>query len=80
MSPIHLTGDQTVTEKLSYSITDAARLLSLGESNIKKFIDSGDLRSFKIGARRLISLRALQEFIERSEKERYVDPPAEVSR
>ncbi len=48
---------------LSVSVEEAARLLGLGRSNLFKLIESGELRSVKVGSRRLVPRRALEEFL-----------------
>ncbi len=52
------------TRPLALSVTDAARLIGLGRSKIYEHIKSGDLPSFRIGRRRLISLKDLENFLE----------------
>ena len=48
---------------LSVSVEEAARLLGLGRSNLFKLMESGELRSVKVGSRRLVPRRALEEFL-----------------
>ena len=64
-----------MTQKLSYSLDEAAKLLSIGKSHLKKFTDSGELRSFKVGNRRLISREAIQEFLSFLEQRGYTETP-----
>jgi len=52
--------DQT-THQLAYSPGDAARILGVGRTKLYELLDSGDLRSSKIGKRRLITLDAIRE-------------------
>ena len=61
--------------KLSYSIDSCCEVLDLGKSTLKKFIDSGELRSFKTGNRRLISHDALVEFLHKMEERGYTPVP-----
>jgi excisionase family DNA binding protein len=61
--------------KLSYSIDSCCEVLDLGKSTLKKFIDSGELRSFKTGNRRLISHKALTEFLQKMEERGYTPVP-----
>ena len=51
-----------MTHKLCFSVTEAADQLSVGKNHLYKFIDSGELPSFKLGQRRLINREALDEF------------------
>jgi len=48
---------------LSVSVDEAARLLGLGRSSLFKLMESGELRSVKVGSRRLGPRRALEEFL-----------------
>ncbi len=48
---------------LSVSVDEAARLLGLGRSNLFKLLESGEIRSVKVGARRLVPRRALEDFL-----------------
>lgn len=56
-------------DRLAYSVDDVVRLLGTNRSAIYKAISSGQLRSFKIGRRRLISRRAIKEYIRTLEEE-----------
>lgn len=56
--------DGKPVEKLAYSVPDAAYALSLSADYIWKLIYSGQLKSVKIGKRRLIPAIALKEFFE----------------
>jgi excisionase family DNA binding protein len=47
---------------------DAARALSITRSKIFLLTASGDLRSVKIGRRRLIPVSAIREYVERLER------------
>ena len=48
---------------LAYSITVAAQLLGICKRLMEKTIDSGDIRSVKVGRRRMISVDSLNEFL-----------------
>lgn len=52
-------------DKLAYSIDDVAELMSLGRTTVVALVGSGDLPSIKVGGRRLIPRRDLNDFIER---------------
>ena len=54
---------------LAYSVPDAARLLGLSPRAIYNRIATGEIRSFKVGPRRLISRDSLREFIANRESE-----------
>ena len=55
------------TEKLVYTVDEAAQRLSIGRTLVYSLIASGQLRSIKIGGRRLISRRQLECFIKERE-------------
>ena len=50
--------------KFAYSIEEAAELLSIKRDSIHELLNTGELGSFKIGTRRLITHRHLEAFIE----------------
>ena len=56
MAPI----EQRVT-----SVEGAAQLLGVGRTTAYELVANGSLRSFKVGARRLVPLTAIDEFVER---------------
>ncbi len=49
--------------KLSYSIAEAAHAAGIGRSTLYRAIGSGELRSLKIGKRRLIPVDALEAWL-----------------
>ncbi len=52
---------------LAVSPNEAARLCSVGRTTLYAAMSSGDLRSVKIGTRRLITLEALRGWLKRNE-------------
>lgn len=56
-------------QPLAYSVDEAADMLGVCRTTIFNEIKSGDLRSFKIGRRRLISEDALEDYIQNKEIE-----------
>ncbi len=58
------TMSNTPETKLAYSVEEAAELLSIRRDSIYELLHTGQLGSFKIGARRLIAHRHLEAFIE----------------
>jgi excisionase family DNA binding protein len=48
-----------------YSVEDVIARTSLGRSKIYELLASGELGSVKVGRRRLVPARALEEFVER---------------
>ena len=59
----------TVTDR-AFDVLEARRLLGdLSNGKIYELIASGELRSFRVGRRRLVSQRAIAEFIRAREAE-----------
>lgn len=52
---------------LAHSIPEACRILGAGRSTIYELIAAGELRSFRIKSRRLISAEALAQFVRERE-------------
>lgn len=52
---------------LAVSPTEAARICSIGRTTLYAALSSGELRSAKIGTRRLITLDALRDWLKRKE-------------
>lgn len=55
--------------KLSFTLDQAVEATGLNRSAIYRAISAGELHTFKVGKRRMVSVRALQEFIEKKERE-----------
>lgn len=53
-----------MTDKLAYSIKDAAKALSMGVTTINRMIADGRLRAIKIGGRTLIPAESLRALID----------------
>ena len=53
---------------LAVSPNEAARLCSIGRTSLYAAIAKGELRSLKIGTRRLITIDALRNWLHRHEK------------
>lgn len=65
----HAVKPTEVPERTAYSPAEARALLSVSMPTLYKAINSGKLRSFKVGTARRISHKALHDFIATSEKE-----------
>jgi excisionase family DNA binding protein len=52
-------------EPMFYGVMDASEATSLGRTKIYELMDSGQLPSVKVGARRLIPREALEQFAAR---------------
>jgi excisionase family DNA binding protein len=57
-----------MAHKLCYAPAEAAQRLGICKNNLYKYLDSGELRSFKLGQRRLINREALDDFRLKLEK------------
>lgn len=57
------------TTKLSYTVAEAEVAAGFPHSRIYQLIRDGDLVTFKVGRRRMISARALNDLIARLERE-----------
>ena len=51
-----------MSNKLCYSVSEAAEQLGVCRNHLYKYIDDGTLPSLKMGQRRLINREALDEF------------------
>ncbi len=54
-----------VVEAVAVSVIEAARRLSLSPRTVASLVAARRLRSVKVGRRRLIPIRALQDFLRR---------------
>lgn len=52
-------------EKLAVSVNRAAELIGLGRDRTYQLVMSGEVPSFKVGARRLVPIAGLRAFVER---------------
>lgn len=55
------------TQILAVSPNEAARLCSIGRTTLYTALSTGELKSIKIGTRRLITLEALRDWLKRNE-------------
>lgn len=56
-------------ERLSYTTDEACAVTGLNRNALYRAMAAGQLNTFKVGKRRMVSARALREFIEAREKE-----------
>ena len=55
--------------RMSFTIDEALAATGLNRSALYGLLNRNEIRSFKVGKRRMVSARALGEFIEKKEKE-----------
>jgi hypothetical protein len=55
-------------QKLSYTIAEAEAITGFPHTRVYALINSGDLVTFKVGRRRMVSARALHDLIDRLER------------
>lgn len=53
---------------LAVAPNEAARLCSIGRTTLYAALSSGDLKSIKIGTRRLITIEALRDWLKQNEE------------
>lgn len=51
--------------RLAVSPTEAARMMSLGRTKLYELIAADELKSFKLGSRRLIRVSEIEAFLDR---------------
>ncbi|MDH0072185.1 helix-turn-helix domain-containing protein [Stenotrophomonas maltophilia] len=56
-------------ERLSYTVDEACAVTGLNRNALYRAIALCQVSTFKVGRRRMVSARALREFIEAKEKE-----------
>ncbi|WP_420009084.1 helix-turn-helix domain-containing protein [Xanthomonas sacchari] len=57
------------SDRLSYNVEEALAATGLNRNAFYRAISSDQIKTFKVGKRRMVSARALREFIEAREKE-----------
>jgi excisionase family DNA binding protein len=62
-----MTAELAELEKRLFSVENIMQMCNLGRTKVYEEMDSGRLRSVKVGRRRLVSAGALNEFIEKLE-------------
>ena len=51
------------------NVRDAAKYLSISRSNLYLWLNTGKIRSYKIGGRRIVDIEDLDKFIDRLKNE-----------
>lgn len=55
-------------DALAYSIDQAAARLGVGKTKFEELVAAGQIKTFKVGRRRLVSRTALEAFITKQER------------
>lgn len=53
-----------MSQKLVYTVDETLQELGVARATLYRFINSGQLRTVRIGKRRLIAAKALEEFLD----------------
>lgn len=53
--------------KMAFTLEEAAEQIGVSDRHLRKFIDNGKLKCFRLGRNLRISLEALQDFIRQQE-------------
>lgn len=59
------------TTAIAYGVNDAAALLGVSRWTLYELLRRGEIRSFKVAGRRLVSVQAIVDFIADAESEGY---------
>jgi len=63
-------------DRLSYNVEEALAATGLNRNAFYRAISTDQIKTFKVGKRRMVSARALREFIEAKERESSTDAAA----
>jgi len=62
-------GEASPADRLLLTVNQAAGCLSLSRSHLYRYVQTGELRSVKIGRARRVPVSALEEFVQRLQDE-----------
>jgi excisionase family DNA binding protein len=57
-----------VNERLNVSVKEATQIIGIGRSRLYQIINAGELRTIRIGKRRLVPVDAIRDFVARAER------------
>ena len=60
-----MASDTQVSLPLAVAPAEAARLMSLGRTRFYELLAAGEIKSLKVGTRRLIRVRDIEDWLER---------------
>jgi excisionase family DNA binding protein len=58
------TYGESIMDKLAYSISETAKVLSLGRTSVYALIAEGKLETFKFGSRRLVKANSIRHLVD----------------
>ena len=70
--------ENPILSPLAVPPDEVARLLNVGRTTVYGLLDSGEIRSLKIGARRLVRIEEVAAFLRRREEEQASDRPSKA--
>jgi excisionase family DNA binding protein len=59
-----------MAEKIAVNVNEAAEMLGVGRDVMYRLILSGDVDSFKVGARRLIPVQGIRDYVDAQTREK----------
>lgn len=59
----------SIKNRLSYTVDGACEVTGMNRNQFYKAITAGELTTFKVGRRRMVSAKALEDFINKLEQE-----------
>jgi len=65
-----------VSEKIAVSVNEASEMLGLGRDVTYRLVLGGEIDSFKVGARRLVPVQAIRDFVETNSHKEIAGQPA----
>jgi excisionase family DNA binding protein len=57
-----------INERLNVSLIEACQLIGIGRTRLYDYINAGELRTVRIGKRRLVPMAAIRDFVARAAK------------
>lgn len=62
------TPREAPADALAYNLDQAAARIGIGKTMLEELVAAGQIKSFRVGRRRLVSRAALEAFIARQER------------
>lgn len=62
-------GEVATSDQLAVPLTKGAKMLGIGLSHCYELMKTKELKTFTIGRRRMITRQAIQDFIDRKQRE-----------